>query len=120
MDDSSTKIRYEDRVSKRIGIKRIVNRMGSEDLVVARRIELFQGYRDADRCVRGSLERSKTKNKTTKTGESRCLENSPSNKLPVLKGWLMFKEQDPSNDRHNNRLKARKCCLCRDKGSITC
>jgi hypothetical protein len=25
----------------------------------------------------------------------------------VLKSWLIRKEQDPSNDRHNNRLKAR-------------
>jgi hypothetical protein len=52
------------------GIKRIVNRMGSEDLVVERRIELFQGYKDADRCVRGSLER-------------------------VLKAWLMFQGTGP-------------------------
>jgi hypothetical protein len=48
------------------------------------------------------------------------VEDTPRSKLPVLKAWLMFKEQDPSNDRHNNRMKARKCCLCRDKGSITC
>jgi hypothetical protein len=36
------------------------------------------------------------------------VEDTPRNKLPVLKAWLMFKEQDPSNDRHYNRLKARK------------
>jgi hypothetical protein len=40
---------------------------------------MFQGYRDSDRWVRWSLERLKTKKKTTKTGESQCLENSPSN-----------------------------------------
>jgi hypothetical protein len=36
------------------------------------------------------------------------VEDTPRNNLPVLKAWLMFKEQDPSNDRHYNRLKARK------------
>jgi hypothetical protein len=37
------------------------------------------------------------------------VEDTPRNKLPVLKAWwLMFKEQDPSNDRDYNRLKARK------------
>jgi hypothetical protein len=51
--------------------------------------------RDADRWVRESLERLKTKNKTTKTGESRRLENSPRNKLPVLKAWLMFQGTRP-------------------------
>jgi hypothetical protein len=59
--------------------KRIVNRMGSEDLV-ERRIKLVQ--RIQRRCQwgqEGSLERLKTMNKPTKTGESRCLENSPRN-----------------------------------------
>jgi hypothetical protein len=51
--------------------------------------------RDADRWVKDGLERLKTKNKTTKTGEKRCLENSPRNKLPVLKAWLMFQGTEP-------------------------
>jgi hypothetical protein len=38
-----------------------------------------KGYRDADSGSGGSLERLKTKNKTTKTGECQCLENSPRN-----------------------------------------
>jgi hypothetical protein len=40
--------------------------------------------------------------------------------LPVLKAWLKCKEQDPSNDRHNNRLKATVVVYAVKKGSITC
>jgi hypothetical protein len=65
--------------------------MGSEDSVVEIRTGLFQ----RSETEREFLERLKTKNKTTKTGESRCLENSPRNKLPVLKAWLMFQGTGP-------------------------
>jgi hypothetical protein len=70
--------------------------MGSEDLVVETDGTVpKKRNRDADRWVRESLERLKTKNKTTKIGDSRCLENSPRNKLPVLQAWLMFQGTGP-------------------------
>jgi hypothetical protein len=62
------------------GIKRIVNQMGSEDLCSGETDRT--GPKDTETLtdgLGGSLERLKTKNKTTKTGESRCLKNSPKN-----------------------------------------
>jgi hypothetical protein len=99
-----------------MGIKSIVNRMGSEDLVVERETGegLFQSEQELGEW--GFQDKEYNRHRQVKVD----VEDTPRNKLPVLKAWLMFKEQDPSNDRHNNRLKARKCCLCRNKGSITC
>jgi hypothetical protein len=58
--------------------------------------------RDADRWVRECLERLKTKNKP----QRQVKVNSPRNNCRCRKrGWC--EEQDPSNDRRNNRLKAR-------------
>jgi hypothetical protein len=95
--------RYEYWVSKRIGVsKRIVNRMGSEDLF----------SRETDRTVPANrslkeMEGSKTKNITGKDRRKSMSKDTPRNKLPVLKAWLMFKEQDPANY-SNNQLKARR------------
>jgi hypothetical protein len=88
--------------------------MGSEDLVVG---EAKADNMTAQNSFLGDLrQRIKPQRQRIKVN----VKSSPRNKLPVLKSWLMFEGQNPSNNRHNNRLKARKCCLCSDKGSITC
>jgi hypothetical protein len=80
--------------------------MGSKDLVVERRIGLLQSEQELEEW--GFQDKEYNGHRQAKVD----VEDTPRNKLPVLKAWLkawlMFKEQDPSNDRHYNRLKARK------------
>jgi hypothetical protein len=68
--------------------------MGSEDLVVERWKGLFQSGQELEEW--GFQDKEYNGHRQVKVD----VEDTPRNKLSVLKAWLMFKEQDQSKDRH--------------------